>query len=217
VALTEQTGIISTSAIRVKVCGITNLADARHAIAMGADALGFVFYPPSSRYITPAAAQQIISQLPPFVSIVGLFVNAEPDFIRAVIRQCNLDTVQLHGDETPQQCTYAEVRVIKALRVNSQDCLREMFDYPVSALLLDAWSADAYGGTGKTGRWDLAAQAARQLPVILAGGLNRDNVAQAIAAVLPYAVDVSSGVELTPGRKDPELLRDFIYTAKGWR
>lgn len=203
--------------MRVKVCGITTLEDARHAIAMGADALGFVFYPPSPRYIQPAVAQQIIAQLPPLVSIVGLFVNAEPDFIRAVIALCPLDTLQLHGDETPQQCLYAGVKVIKALRVKSEECLSAIADYPVSALLLDAWSADAYGGTGKTGRWDLAAQAARQMPVILAGGLNRDNVSQAIAAVRPYAVDVSSGVELAPGRKDPQLVRDFIYTAKGWR
>ncbi len=207
----------NAAAMRVKVCGITNLEDAHHAIAMGADALGFVFYPLSPRYIAPSAAQQIIAQLPPLVSIVGLFVNADPDFIRAVIGQCNLDTLQLHGDETPQQCVYSGVKVIKALRVNSEDCLRGMLDYPVSALLLDAWSADAYGGTGKTGRWDLAAQAAQRLPVILAGGLNKANVAQAIAAVGPYAVDVSSGVELVPGRKDPQLVRDFIYTAKGWR
>jgi len=204
--------------MRVKVCGITNLQDARQAIALGADALGFVFYPSSPRYIAPEKAAQIIAQLPPLVSIVGLFVNAEADFIRATIAQCGVDTLQLHGDETPQQCLYDGVKVIKALRVNSEDCLREIDDYPVSAWLLDAWSADAYGGTGKVGRWDLAAQVARRLPVILAGGLNKDNVKQAIAAVRPYAVDVSSGVELAPGRKNPQLMREFIYNAKkSWR
>ncbi|OQY20555.1 MAG: N-(5'-phosphoribosyl)anthranilate isomerase [Desulfobacteraceae bacterium 4572_35.1] len=202
--------------VRVKVCGITTLEDALQAIAAGADALGFVFYPKSPRYIEVEAAQRIIAQLPPFVAIVGLFVNADPAIIKTTIAECNLDVVQLHGDETPAQCEYAGVKVIKALRVRSSECLQNVDDYPVAALLIDAWSEDAYGGTGQLGRWDLAAQIAKRLPVILAGGLNKDNVAQAIAAVHPYAVDVSSGIEIKPGHKDSELVRDFIYRAKKW-
>ena len=202
------------AAVRVKICGITTIEDALHAVAMGADALGFVFYPASPRYISPEQAQQIIDQLPPFVSIVGLFVNAEPDQIRTIIRQCCLDVVQLHGDETPDQCHYPEAKVIKALRIREADCLNGIENYPVSALLLDAWVEDAYGGTGQLGRWDLAAQVAQQFPVILAGGLTGDNIRIAIDAVHPYAVDVSSGVESSPGDKDPELVRDFICQAK---
>lgn len=206
------------SAVRVKICGITTIEDALHAVEMGADALGFVFYPASLRYIAPEQARQIIDKLPPFVAIVGLFVNAEPDQIRTIIRQCRLDVVQLHGDETPTQCHYPEVKVIKALRIRGAECLRGIENYPVSALLLDAWVADAYGGTGQLGRWDLAAGVARQFPVILAGGLTKNNIRAAVDAVQPYAVDVSSGVELSPGAKDHELVREFIYHAKqSWR
>ena len=200
--------------VRVKVCGITTLADALHAVAMGADALGFVFYPGSPRYITSASARQIIAKLPPFVSIVGLFVNANSDVIINTIAECGLDVVQLHGDELPEQCCYGGVKVIKAVRVKDETCLAGIEKYPVAALLLDAWSADAYGGTGQLGRWDLAAQVANQTPVILAGGLNSGNVAQAIEIVKPYAVDVSSGVESAPGCKDPALIKSFIYTVK---
>lgn len=200
--------------MRVKVCGITTIEDALHAIASGADALGFVFYRKSPRYISPEQAAQIIAQLPPFVSIVGLFVNEAFQYVRAVIDQCRLDVVQLHGDEAPSQCQYEGVKVIKALRIRSQQCLVGLEDYPVSALLLDAWVDGAYGGTGKLGCWGLAAQAAQKFPVILAGGLNPDNVGAAIEAVNPYAVDVSSGVERCPGRKDPRLVTSFIYNAK---
>lgn len=205
-------------AVRVKVCGITIVEDALHAIAMGADALGFVFYPRSPRHIEVEQARRIIAQLPPFVASVGLFVNADGEFVRSTIARCNLDVVQLHGDESPDQCRYDGVKVIKALRVRNAASLEGIDQYPVAALLLDAWSEDAYGGTGQLGRWDLAAQVAKQRPVILAGGLNKDNVAEAIATVHPYAVDVSSGVEIAPGRKDAQLVGDFIYAAKhSWR
>jgi len=204
--------------VRVKVCGITTVEDARHAVFMGADALGFVFYRRSPRYIAAELAQEIIAQLPPFVSSVGLFVNEDAGVIQSVIEGCALDVVQLHGDETPAQCVYSGVKVIKALRVRSGECLVGIEDYPVSAWLLDAWSAAAYGGTGQCGRWDLAAQVAARLPVILAGGLTPSNVGEAIRAVRPYAVDVSSGVEIAPGQKDPQLVKDFIYTAQqSWR
>lgn len=200
--------------VRVKVCGITTTEDALHAIACGADALGFVFYSKSSRYLPPQRAAAIIKQLPPFVSIVGLFVNEEPSQIQEAIELCGLDIVQLHGDETPCQCTFDGVKVIKALRLRSADDLVGLESYPVSALLLDAWVEGAYGGTGKLGCWDLAAQVALRFPVILAGGLNADNVDEAVRAVQPYAVDVSSGVELSPGCKDPLLVKTFITNAK---
>lgn len=205
---------ISVGTVRVKVCGITTVEDALNAISCGADALGFVFYAKSPRYITPLQAATIITKLPPFVSIVGLFVNESPSCIRTIIEQCGLDVVQLHGDETPDQCKYDGVKVIKALRIRSAQCLDGLKDYPVSALLLDAWVDGVYGGTGKLGCWDLAAKAAQQFPVILAGGLNAENVAAAITAVCPYAVDVSSGVELSPGRKDSQQVQTFIVNAK---
>lgn len=205
---------LNRGAVRVKICGITTLEDALHAIASGADALGFVFYRKSPRYISPEQAAQIITQLPPFVSIVGLFVNETSQCIRTVIDQCRLDIIQLHGDETPTQCQYDGVKVVKALRIRSQQCLVGLEDYPVSALLLDAWVDGSYGGTGELGCWGLAAQVAQHIPVILAGGLTSGNVVAAIEAVDPYAVDVSSGVELSPGHKDPQLVQSFIFNAK---
>lgn len=201
-------------AVRVKVCGITSLDDALHAVSSGADALGFVFYSKSPRCVSPEQAAHIIEQLPPFVTIVGLFVNETPELIKTVIHCCHLDVVQLHGDEKPNQCLFEGVKVIKALRIRSQQCLVGLEKYPVSALLLDAWVEGAYGGTGKLGCWDLAAQAAQKFPVILAGGLTADNVVDAIKAVNPYAVDVSSGVELSPGCKDPQRVKSFIYNVK---
>jgi len=205
---------VNTGTVRVKVCGITTTEDALNAIACGADALGFVFYAKSPRYISPEQAAKIIIQLPPFVSIVGLFVNETTSCIQTVIEQCGLDIVQLHGDETPSQCQFNNVKVIKALRIRSPENLVGIEAYPVSALLLDAWVEGAYGGTGKLGCWDLAAQAAQKFPVILAGGLNSENVRAAIKAVCPYAVDVSSGVELSPGCKDPQKVKTFIVNAK---
>lgn len=205
---------MNRSPVRVKICGITTLADALHAILSGADALGFVFYRKSPRYISPERAAQIIEKLPPFVSIVGLFVNETSQCIRTVVDQCHLDIVQLHGDETPSECCCDGVKVVKALRIRDQKDLAGLEDYPVSALLLDAWVDGAYGGTGELGCWDLAAQVAQKIPVILAGGLTPDNVAMAIETVDPYAVDVSSGVELSPGHKDPQRVRSFIFNAK---
>lgn len=205
------------SLMRVKICGITDAADAHDAVAAGADALGFVFYHASKRCISAAAAREIIAQLPPFVSKVGLFVNADRAEIEHTVAYCGLDTLQLHGDETAQQCRYAGVKVIKALRVRGELAAAEVASYPVDAVLLDAWSDKGYGGTGELCRWDVAAKLAAQFPIILAGGLNAANVAAAIAAVQPYAVDVSSGVELAPGRKDRAKVSAFIANAKQCR
>nr|WP_320048427.1 phosphoribosylanthranilate isomerase [uncultured Desulfuromonas sp.] len=200
--------------VKVKICGITSLKDALAAVEVGADALGFVFYPPSSRYITPEAAAEIIRQLPAFVTTVGLFVNECPEVIEQVVETCLLDVVQLHGDESPQQCYSANARVIKALRIRDEESLVGIEDYPVTSLLLDAWCDQAYGGTGKVGRWDLARQIAEKNVVILAGGLTAENVAQAVRDVAPYAVDVSSGVESAPGVKDQALMSAFVQQAK---
>jgi phosphoribosylanthranilate isomerase len=199
---------------QVKICGITNLEDALHAEACGADALGFVFYPGSPRFIDPDRARQIIAELPPFVTSVGLFVNEPPARIREMVEFCGLNTVQLHGDEAPDQCCYPPCRVIKALRLRGRMENSLFASYPVAALLLDAYVPSRYGGTGHQCDWSQAATVAENHRVILAGGLNPDNVAEAVQQVHPYGVDVSSGVEEKPGQKDPEKVASFIRMAK---
>jgi phosphoribosylanthranilate isomerase len=199
---------------RVKICGITNPEDAHHAISCGADALGFVFFPGSPRYIAPDMARQIIVELPPLVNVVGLFVNEDPGRIRETVELCGLNTVQLHGDETPEQCSYVPCRVIKALRLKQQMPAEVFSAYKVSALLLDAFIPDQFGGTGHLCDWEQAAIVASRHRVILAGGLNCENVATAVRRVRPFGVDVSSGVEKYPGVKDPEKVARFIRAAK---
>lgn len=185
-----------------------------HAVACGADALGFVFHPASPRFVTEEQARGMISVLPPFVTTVGLFVNQPPERVAKTAAFCGLDVVQLHGDEPPENCRISGRRVIKAIRVRDRDSLLGLERYDVSAFLLDAWDPDHFGGTGQPCDWTLAASAARNRRVILAGGLNPDNVAAAVGAVDPYGVDVSSGVEKAPGRKDPDLVAAFIRAAK---
>jgi phosphoribosylanthranilate isomerase len=185
-----------------------------HAADCGADALGFVFFDKSPRCVSPERAREIIAELPPFVTAVGLFVNEEPRCIREIAEFCAVDVLQLHGDETPQDCLLPPHRVIKALRVKDAASLDSLGDYAVSALLLDAWVAGAYGGTGQVFSWELAARAAEAHRIILAGGLTPENVAEAVRSVRPYGVDVSSGVEAAPGRKDPDKVEAFIHNAK---
>ena len=199
---------------RVKICGITNLEDARHAAACGADALGFVFYPGSPRFVNPDTVRRIIAELPPLVTAVGLFVNETPARIREMAAFCGLSTVQLHGDEEPDQCSYPPCRVIKALRLEKTMKDVVFASYQVSALLLDAYVPNQFGGTGQRCDWAQAATLATQHRVILAGGLNPENVAEAVRQVHPYGVDVSSGVETKPGQKDPEKVAQFIRMAK---
>ncbi len=199
---------------RVKICGITNLEDARHASTCGADALGFVFDPGSPRFINPDLARRIIADLPPLMTSVGLFVNETPARIREMVDFCGLNTVQLHGDEEPDQCNYPPCRVIKALRLRQQMDSGLFAAYQVSALLLDAYIPDQFGGTGQRCDWQQAAAIAAQRRIILAGGLNPENVAEAVRQVHPYGVDVSSGVEKQPGLKDPEKVARFIRMAK---
>lgn len=199
------------AATRVKICGITNIDDAKGAVAAGADALGFVFHPASPRYVAPEEVADIVAALPPFVSTVGLFVNLPAVKIHQIMVQTGLQLIQLHGDETPADChLHPPYSVIKALRVRDEHSLNHLDDYPVAALLLDAWSDEHYGGSGRQFDWQLVSRATMNKPLILAGGLNPANVATAIQLVNPYAVDVSSGVEREPGHKDLTLVAQFI-------
>jgi phosphoribosylanthranilate isomerase len=201
--------------VRVKICGITNLEDALAAVAAGADALGFVFYPPSRRYVTAAQAEQIIRQLPPFVSTVGLFVDVALDEVNDIASRCGLDRIQLHGRETPDFCCQVRRPVIKAFRIKNAASLTPLPDYRVAAFLLDAYVEGALpGGTGTPFSWALAAQAQTYGPVILAGGLTSANIEVAIGQLHPYGVDVSTGVERAPGLKDHHKVREFIARAK---
>jgi phosphoribosylanthranilate isomerase len=202
--------------IKVKICGITSLDDARMAVDAGADALGFVFYDKSPRYINPVAAAKIIAKLPPFVQTVGLFVNEEVEQVNWTADFCGLDVVQLHGDESPEDCLEVKRRVIKVFRIQNIVSIEPLKKYQVSGYLLDAWCPDCYGGTGKTFNWEVAAAARQYGRIILAGGLSADNVVEALQAVQPYAVDVSSGVESAPGKKDAEKVKMFIKRAKGY-
>lgn len=199
---------------KVKICGITSLDDALMAAEAGADALGFVFFEKSPRYLDPEKAAGIIAGIPPFVQVVGLFVNAELDFVNSTADSCRLDIVQLHGEESPAYCQSVRRRVMKAFRVRGMESLAQMADYSVAGYLLDAYSPNSYGGTGERFDWDCAIAAKGRGPIILAGGLDADNVASAVARVAPYGVDVSSGVESSPGRKDPAKVRRFVLESK---
>ena len=198
--------------IRVKICGLTNLDDALAAARLGADALGFIFAA-SPRRVEPEAVRAIIDRLPVFPLTVGVFLDAEPELVEEYRLRCRLDAVQLHGSETEETVARTPGRVIKALRVGP-DRPVDVRAYPGATLLLDAYSPVAAGGTGQTFDWDLALEAARERDVILAGGLNPDNVALAATRVRPFGVDVSSGVELKKGKKDHDQLARFIGAAK---
>jgi phosphoribosylanthranilate isomerase len=200
--------------VKIKICGITELGDALHALDCGADALGFVFYDRSPRAITRTRAQAIIAQLPPFVTVVGLFVNEDPRTVREIADDCGLDMIQYHGDESPETVRLAPRRAIRALRVRENETLDEIDRYPASGLLLDAWVTGTFGGTGVLCNWEIAAAIAKKRPVILAGGLTPENVTAAIETVRPYGVDVSSGVEERPGHKDRKKVAAFIKAAQ---
>jgi phosphoribosylanthranilate isomerase len=199
----------------VKVCGITNVADALAAADAGADALGFVFYEPSPRCVAVAAAAAISRELPPALVKVGVFVNAGEEAVVTAIRECGLSLVQFHGDEPPDYCLQFGVMSMKAFRIRDRDSLRALPAYRTDAWLLDAFPPAQLGGTGATFNWDLAVEArAPGRPIFLAGGLTPENVADAVRRVRPYGVDVSSGVESTPGTKDLAKLRAFVRAAK---
>ena len=202
-------------AVRVKICGITRLPDLRAACEAGADALGFVFYEKSPRHVSIANAAVLLRELPPFVQSVGLFVNAGPAFIESVLQAVPLDLLQFHGDETPADCARFGRPYIKAVRVNRDtDLLKCAADFDTArGLLLDAWVAGVPGGTGERFDWSLIPPDLPK-PVILSGGLTPDNVAEAVQRVRPWAVDVSSGVEVSKGVKDAHLIAQFIAKAK---
>jgi phosphoribosylanthranilate isomerase len=199
-----------TIMIKIKICGITNLDDALAAAEFGADALGFNFYKKSPRAIEPQRASEIIAQLPPFIVPIGIFVNEREDRIREIAALAGLQVIQLHGDETPEFCQRFGSRVIKAFQVKDKESLKHMSHYRVSAYLLDSYREGMRGGTGETFDWHLAVVAKTFGRIILAGGLNPDNAAEAVKLVQPYGVDVAGGVEREKGIKDHAKLRKFI-------
>jgi len=205
------------SLTKIKICGITRMEDALQAVQLGADALGFNFFPESPRYITPQRAWEIISQLPPFVTPVGVFVNAAQEEIDEALAASGARVAQLHGDESPEFCRSCKCKVIKAFRVGDQFDLARLAEYPVSAFLLDTYRKGLYGGTGATFDWEIAREAGRYGPIILAGGLSPDNIEEAIRSAHPYAVDVNSGVESEPGVKDHAKMEAVVATARAAR
>ncbi len=206
------------SVVKVKVCGITNLEDAQAAVEAGADALGFVCYRKSPRFVDAEVIRAIVSELPPFVLPVGVFVNEEQKVVRDLLDRCGLVLAQLHGDETAAYCESLGRPVLKAIRLQSRSDFLALAEFKgralVRGILVDAFSDAAYGGTGHRVDWNLAAEASQLGRVILAGGLTTENVGEAIKIVRPYGVDVSSGVEANPGRKDHAKVRAFIKAAK---
>jgi phosphoribosylanthranilate isomerase len=203
---------------RVKVCGITRVEDALSVVRHGADAIGLVFYAPSPRNVSIAAAQQIVDALPPFVSKVGLFVNAEPTYIQQVLSKVKLDTLQFHGDETASDCEQINMPYYKAIRVKKDTNLLQYAQVykTAQALLLDAYSEAAVGGTGMVFDWQLIPPNIGK-PIILAGGLTAENVGLAIRQVGPYAVDVSGGVEQSKGIKDDNKIASFMRVVDQFR
>jgi phosphoribosylanthranilate isomerase len=195
---------------------VTRAVDAVAAAEAGTDALGFMFFEGSKRHVSLSAAAAIIRELPPLISKVGVFVNATPEDIRRTIAETGIDTLQLHGEETPEFCAqFAPIKVVKAFRLRDRDSLRECLNYPAHAWLLDSYVEGSRGGTGVTADWDLAEEAVRvSRQVILAGGLQVETVAEAVRRVRPYAVDVSSGVESAPGQKDPSKVQAFIQAVR---
>jgi len=197
--------------IKIKICGITNLEDALNAANCGSDALGFIFYQKSPRYVAPEVAREIIEKLPPEIKKVGVFVNQAADTVRELLEFCGLDMIQLHGDESPDYCRqFPASTLIKAFSLRSANDLLKLKSYSVKAILVDTYDPERYGGTGKKANWELAVTVKETHPLILSGGLNAANIRQAIEIVSPYAVDINSGAEISPGKKDPELVRKII-------
>ncbi|MCP9473203.1 MAG: phosphoribosylanthranilate isomerase [Nitrospira sp.] len=204
--------------VKVKICGITDGEDARVAVEAGADALGFVMYRQSPRYVRPDTVRAIVASLPPFVVPIGVFVNEETDVVRQLMDDCGFALAQLHGDETASYCEALGRPAVKAIRLKDRSSLLAVAEFHgragVRGFVIDAFSDQAYGGTGRPVDWTLAAEIARTAPVLLAGGLTPDNVGEAIRSVRPYGVDVSSGVEARPGKKDPVKVKSFVEAAK---
>jgi len=203
--------------MKVKICGITNLEDAQNAVSLGAHAIGFIFYKDSPRYVAPDVAEEISPFVPPFVSVVGVFVDHTKEEIDDISRRCRLDVIQLHGHESPSFCMSMERRVIKAIPVGGPEDLALISQYQgmVSAILLDTKVQEIEGGTGKTFDWGLALKAKEyEIPLILAGGITAQNIEKACRLVNPYAIDLSSGVESEPGKKDYSKMQEVITLAR---
>ncbi|MCI0747230.1 MAG: phosphoribosylanthranilate isomerase [Verrucomicrobia subdivision 3 bacterium] len=201
--------------IHVKICGITNLPDALAAVEAGADALGFMCYERSKRFVATDLVASIARELPPFVFRVGVFVNAPEEAVRRAVEECGINALQFHGEETPEFCARFSLPVIKAFQLSDHKSLAPLERFQTNAWLLDAAAPGQRGGTGQSFDWSLAIEARRfGRPIILAGGLTPDNVAEAVRRVLPYGVDVSSGVELSPGRKDHTKIASFVNAAR---
>jgi len=195
----------------IKICGITNLNDAQVAVNAGAAALGFIFHKKSPRYISPSKVRPIVEALPPFVTPVGVFVDGSTHAVRDICRLARISTVQFHGEESPGYCKgFSHFKIIKAFRVTDTFDFKSVLQYKVDAYLFDTFQEEIAGGTGKTFNWDLLKNYKFDRPVILSGGLNPENVRQAIEGVQPYAVDVASGVEKSPGIKDCRLIQNFF-------
>jgi phosphoribosylanthranilate isomerase len=195
----------------IKICGITRLEDALCAAESGADAVGFIFHPASPRYIAAEGAKAIIARLPAGIATVGVFVNRPAEEVERTAEACGLDLIQLHGDESPAYChLFAPRRVIKAVSPRTPEELLGLAGYEVRAFLVDARDPGRYGGTGKRADWELAAKLGEAHPLILAGGLDAGNIAEALAAVAPCAVDINSGCESAPGIKDHERIREIV-------
>ena len=206
--------------VKVKICGITNSEDALAACEYGADALGFIFYKKSPRFIELERVKDIIKDLPPFVTTVGVFVDEDADRISEIADAAKLDIIQLHGSEPPEFCNVFKRKIIKAFKIQEQGARgkgqeNEIRRYTVSAYLLDTYKEGVEGGTGETFNWEIAKEAKGFGRIILAGGLTPQNVAEAVETVMPYGVDVSSGVEQKPGKKDLQKVKNFIERAKG--
>lgn len=201
--------------LKIKICGITNRADGLRAVELGADALGFNFAP-SLRQVSCESVEEILEVIPPLVGRVGVFVNARTARVTEIGRRCHLDAYQFHGEETPAYCRrFPRCVVIKAVRVKGKETIESLGRYQAGAYLLDSYSPGKRGGTGKSFPWSLGALAKKwEVPIILSGGLDPGNVARAIEEVQPYGIDVSSGVERSPGKKDWKKMAKFIRTAR---
>ena len=209
--------VASEKQVKVKVCGMTSLKDALNAVEGGADAVGFIFYKKSPRSVTMKTVREIVLELPPFVDTVGVFVDETAEQINKIADYCNLDIIQLHGDESPTFCKKIRRKVIKAFRIKDMQSVKKLSSFQVSGFLLDTFSDNLHGGTGKVFDWNLALPAKKFGPVIMAGGLTPNNVQQAVRQIRPYGVDVCSGVESEPGIKDHKKVRAFLNNAKAGR
>jgi phosphoribosylanthranilate isomerase len=201
----------------VKICGITNREDALTAVHAGADAIGFIFYPPSPRFVKPDQAREITQGLPGNICRVGVFVDQDPEEVGRIVPFCGLDLIQLHGKESTDYCAlFSPSVLIKAVSLGKEEDLAFLGDYPVKAILVDAGGPGQAGGTGRTCDWSLAKKAGEKNRIILAGGLHPANILLALETVFPQAVDVGSGVEERPGKKDPAKVKELVAAVKGF-